>query len=273
MSIDPNLDWLANDEGDLQPDAVRAIEAQRQQGAAAQPAGRAQPGATDASRVVQHEAQPPLRRPQAVDAVQGPGRGAARPQTSHQSTGVPVQVAPRGASLTPAIVGLLAVALVAGTIGALVGNQLGRRGVSPPTFVSELPTTTEVVPRGMPTASVTGINVNLRMGPGIGYPVAARLMPGEGIVVREERDGWFAASTMAGASGWVFGAYLRGSSTPDRGAAVITQLLTSNGFGSLVVLRPGDKVFVARNSVGQYDVILPTGRRLQVPTEALRRVD
>lgn len=255
MTLDPNLDWLANDEGDLRPEALRAIEAEQQRVAAARSAAQGQQRPAGATRAAQADPRP-AQRPAENQIV----RPSAPP-------------AGGTATLSLVIAAVLAVAVVSGLIGALTASHLARGKTRTPSFMSELPTSTEVTLRGQPTASVTGINVNLRTGPGIGYPVAARLMPGEDVVLRGERNGWFAASTLVGASGWVFGAYLRGSASSDRGAAVITETLTSDGFGAHVVLRPGDRVFVARNSTGQYDVILPTGRRLRVPAEALSRVD
>jgi hypothetical protein len=175
--------------------------------------------------------------------------------------------------MVPVIAGVVAVAFVSGLLGALVAGHIVSRGSGDFRVVQEQPATVAVTSIATPTASVNGINVNLRTGPGLGFPVTARLLPGEGVVLRDEREGWFAATTMTGMSGWVFGAFLRGSGSPDRGAAVVRQLLTSNASGPFVVLRPGDKVFFVQDGAGQVDVILPTGRRLRVAPEALVRVE
>jgi hypothetical protein len=175
----------------------------------------------------------------------------------------------RRPSNTPLIAVLLVTALGAGVLGALVANRFGPIGSAGFGAPQLQPATTEA----MPMATINGINVNLRTGPGLGFPVIARLSPGEGVMLREERDGWFATTTMSGVGGWVFGAFLRGSRLPDRGAAVITQRLGGGGYGPFVVLSPGDKVFYVRHASGQVELVLPTGRRLRVAPEALVRVD
>ena len=164
---------------------------------------------------------------------------------------------------------LLTAALGCGVLGALLANRIGSIGSGGFGAPKLQPASTEAIP----TATINGINVSLRTGPGLGFPVTARLSPGEGVMLREERDGWFATTTMTGTGGWVFGAFLRGSRLPDRGAAVITHMLASGGFGRIVMLRPGDKVFYVRDDAGQVEVLLPSGRRLRVAPEALVRVD
>lgn len=115
----------------------------------------------------------------------------------------------------------------------------------------------------VPAAFVNGINVNLRSGPGLSYPVVARLQDGEGLILAGERAGWCSVSTMTGASGYVFGAFVRGAPWVDRGAGRIVRSLVSDGSPS-VVLRSGDKVFVSRLSDGSFIVTLPTGRQWRV---------
>jgi uncharacterized protein YgiM (DUF1202 family) len=122
-------------------------------------------------------------------------------------------------------------------------------------------------------ALVNGTNVNLRSGPGLGFLTIARLVPSEGLQVRSEQRGWYAVTTESGLSGWVFGAFLRGTSSPDRGAAVVTQMLASNGAEPRVIVRPGEKVFFTRETDGSVVIVLPTGRELCVSPEVLTRVE
>lgn len=114
-----------------------------------------------------------------------------------------------------------------------------------------------------PGATVNGINVNLRSGPDIGFPVIARLFDGDLLHLGEERDGWYAATTAAGVPGYVFGAFVRGAPRGDRGPGRVVHPLVSDG-SPPVVLRAGEKVFLTREASGQFLVTLPTGRRLRV---------
>ncbi len=159
-------------------------------------------------------------------------------------------------------------ALGSGLLGALVAGSIVSSGQG---RTHELPTDAMSLPAG--GALVNGINVNFRTGPGLTFPVAARLNPGERLALHEERDGWFAAITTSGTRGWVFGAFLAGIGTNNHGAAVVRRTLSSDDQGLLVTLQPGDKVYFVRNRGGRTEVILPTGQRLRVAPEYLARVD
>jgi hypothetical protein len=167
-------------------------------------------------------------------------------------------------------------ALVAGVIGASVGSKgIGRPGVVPK-LVPIAPTATTASPANPSSSAaafVNGINVNMRTGPGLGFPVAARLMPGEGLSVREEREGWCSVTTAAGAGGWVYAALIRGRNEPGERPAVVRQLFVSDDFGARVVLRPGQKVLRLRGADGSSTALLPDGRRIAVPGEVLVDAD
>ena len=238
MSVGPDLGWLADDEGNLRPDVARDL------------LGAPLP-------LVPGPPAPAPVQPRVAAAAQ-----ARRPLAQPVAQVVRV----RGSSLP-------IVPLLLGVIGAFIGFSLGNWFVWHPMArhdgLNVVPES--AVPRR--AASVNGVNVNVRSGPGLNFPPILKLTAGEGLLVGAERGGWFAVTTNTGVSGWVFGAFLRGPGSADQGAAIVTQLLTSDGIGQHVVLRPGDKVFVVRNGDGQADVILPTGRRLRVAPEALTRVD
>ena len=121
-------------------------------------------------------------------------------------------------------------------------------------------------------ATVNGSNVNLRTGPGLGFPVVAKLFDGDLLHLGEERDGWYAATTAAGVPGHVFGAFVRGVPRGDRGPGRIVHPLVSDG-SPPVVLRAGEKVFLTRDVSGQFLVTLPTGRRLRVSPSDVDALD
>ena len=114
-------------------------------------------------------------------------------------------------------------------------------------------------------ARVSGFNVNLRTGPGVSYPVATRLQDGEPIAIREERMGWYSASTNSATTGWVFGAYLSGVAGADRSPAIVRRMIVSGVGPGLVVLRPGQRVLHVRTPDGRSAALLPDG--LQVGVE------
>jgi hypothetical protein len=236
VTIGPDLDWLADDEGNLRPQVAQEL-------ANAPPPEPMRP-----------EPQP-LPRPQRV-IEQVVGRLAAAPVPRFVRPGQRPRV-----SLT-----LLACGVVlAGLVGFAVGKWRSS-GVHPVDVGSTASTTA-------PLALVNGTNVNLRSGPGLAFPVLARLLPGESLQVRDEQEGWYSVTTSTGLAGWVFGAFVRGRTTPDRGPALVTQLLASDGSGPRVILRPGDKVFVVRQSDGSTEIVLPTGRHLRVSSNVLAPVE
>lgn len=238
MTIGPDLDWLADAEGNLRPQVARdLLEAQP-------PPAPRQP------------ATPPAQPP--IPTVPQPRRPVAQP------FGPAVRVS--GASIP-------VVPILLGVIVALVGFALGTWFAQRPIANNEELTMAPVTAPAARAMVVNGVNVNVRSGPGLNFPPILKLTPGESLLVRAEQEGWCAVTTNTGTSGWVFGAFLRGHGNADQGAAIVTQLLTSSGDVQRVVLRPGDKVFVVQNGDGRAGVILPTGRRLSVAPEALIRVE
>lgn len=115
-----------------------------------------------------------------------------------------------------------------------------------------------------PGGAISGINVNLRAGPGLGYAVLTKLMDGQPVVVREARDGWVSITTNSGLSGWVFGAYVSGVASSSHVPAVVRRLMVGGVGDSRVVLRPGDRVLHERGEDGRHIALLADGRRIVV---------
>jgi uncharacterized protein YraI len=156
--------------------------------------------------------------------------------------------------------------LLAGVIGFAAGSW---RGAVIERVGGTIPNTQAAVS----VALVNGTNVNLRSGPGMGFPVLARMTSGEAVEVRGKQAGWYSVTTSAGVGGWVFGAFLHGMRSDDCGPAIVTRFLASNGSGPRVVLRPCDKVFVERQGDGSTEIVLPSGRRLRVSPDVLAPAD
>lgn len=261
MTIGRDLDWLADDEGNLHPEVSREI-----MHAATPDAGQPPhpPPAPPAPRQAEAPRPGQVARP---DPAPPPERHAeARPQVQVVERQVPVLLPV--ARPRPALHWLGVVAAAAGLTGLLIGRWLP----VPASPTSGVSSNTESPLLTAPMALVSGVNVNLRTGPGLGYPVVARLLPGEGLRIGQEREGWCAVTTNTGVSGYVFAAFLRGLRLPDRGAAQVVRPLTSNG-EPRIVLRPGDKVFYVREPSGSTLVLLPTGRRLWVSNDDLAPLD
>jgi len=151
--------------------------------------------------------------------------------------------------------------------GARFGNQPGDRSSVLENIVAESrrdtvasTTSVESTPRG----AISGINVNLRGGPGLGYSVMTKLMDGQAVVVREARDGWVSITTNSGISGWVFGAYVSGAASSSHVPAVVRRLMVGGVGSSRVVLRPGDRVLHERSDDGRDIALLADGRRMVV---------
>jgi hypothetical protein len=163
------------------------------------------------------------------------------------------------------IIGLTAVA--AGFLGTRVAmRSLGTSGIKANvvTELTESPDPGPTTSAATTGANIMGINVNLRTGPGIGYPIAGRLQPGEGLAVQEQRGGWCSVTTSSGIAGWVHGAYVSGIGGPDHSAAIVRRLIVSNGIGGRVVLQPGQRVLRVSAPDGRAAVLLPDGRQISV---------
>jgi hypothetical protein len=237
VTIGPDLDWLADDEGNLRPQVAREL-------ANAPPPEPMRPEAE------------PLPEPRRV-VGQVVRRLAAAPVPRVAWTAERPRV-----SLTLLVLGVG----LAGVIGFAVGKW--RSSAVHPMGEVVGPT-----PTAAPLALVNGHNVNLRSGPGLAFPALARLLTGEALQVRDEQAGWYSVTTSTGLGGWVFGAFVRGRAAPDRGPALVTKLLASDGSGPRVILRPDDKVFVARQPDGSTVIVLPTGRDLRVSPNVLAPIE
>jgi uncharacterized protein YraI len=168
---------------------------------------------------------------------------------------------------------VLMLALAAAAAG-LVGLRLGSRtsvgiasatGAPAATFAA--PSTESV---NLPAnGTVSGVNVNLRTGPGLGYSIAAGLQQGEPVTVRDERTGWYSVTTSSGAAGWVFGAYVSGVGARDQSPAIVRRMLVRTGGQGQVVLRPGDRVLHLLMADGRSAALLPDGQRVFVEEGAL----
>lgn len=284
MTLGPELVDLSDDAGNLRPEVARIIA-----GAPDRPIPPAPEPAPAAAPVP-----PPLQAPPVAPIAERPWRAAAPPPVDRVQPAMaaarvvfpqqPVRqltvTIPDLAAARVSFVSMLVVAAVAAFAAGLIGASVGLKGSSRlgvvPNLGSVTPTTTAATPASPSSSTpafVNGVNVNMRTGPGLGFPVAARLMPGEGLRVREEREGWCSVTTAAGASGWVYAALIRGRNEPGERPAVVRRLFVSDGVGARVVLRPGQKVLRLTSADGSSTALLPDGRRIAVPEEVLVDAD
>lgn len=235
MTLGPDLDWLADSEGTLRPDAARAI---------AQPPGAVPP--------------PALQRAAANAALR-----AVRPPLQ---PGIPRIV------LAPAWVPVVIVGVA--IAGVAVGRWSGSKSLpATSTEFSTNQQTAVTSPPPVRQAVVNGVNVNLRTGPGLFAPVLGRLVPGETVRLSGERSGWFVVETSSGLRGFVFGALLRGAGSVEGSSATITEPLRADVAGGTLDLRPGQRVLARSDGSGVTTILLPTGVRLGVPQHALAFLD
>ena len=270
MTLGPELVDLSDDAGNLRPEIARVIADAPDRPVAPAPA------------------------PAPVAPVAGqPWRGAAPPQAGRvrpavAAAGVPFPQRPARqltvtipdlAATRVSLVSMLVIATLAALAAGLIGASVGSKGSSRLGVVPNLglvgPTraANALNPSSSTAVLVDGVNVNMRTGPGLGFPVAARLMPGEGLAVQEDREGWCSVTTAAGASGWVYGALVRGRNKLGERPAVVRRLYVSDDFGARVVLRPGQKVLHLTSTDGNSTALLPDGRRIRVPAEVLVDAD
>jgi len=278
MTLGPEMVDLSDDAGNLRPEVARMIA-----GAPDRPISRAperapapppaQPAAPAAEHPWRPAAPPPVDR---VVAAMVAGRVALPQRPVRQLTVTVPDLAATRVSLVSMLVVATLAAVAAGLIGASVGSKGIRRLGVEPDLGSVTPTATATPPAGPSSSTpalVNGVNVNMRTGPGLGFAVAARLIPGEGLSVREERAGWCSVTTAVGTRGWVYAALIRGRNEPGERPAVVRQLFVSDGFGARVVLRPGQKVLRLGEADGNSTVLLPDGRRVAVPAGVLVDAD
>lgn len=114
-------------------------------------------------------------------------------------------------------------------------------------------------------AFIVGGWVNLRKGPGIGYPVIGRCRPREAIHIGGHQDGWYEVSSESGRSGWIYGAYVSESIGPWLGTAVIIEPVGRGARNYEKGLYPGDRVLVQKRTTrSSIIVILPDGERMEL---------
>jgi len=287
MTIGPEDFDLTDDNGRLRPEVARALQEVPDRPLVV-PAGAAPPAAAlPPAPPIPPAAAPPVRAeaPWPVLARQpAPVALPVRPADDRHRTGLPVReltlTVPDLAAARVSLIPLLLIVVLTAIVASFLGTRVALRSMGPETTKSEIshslpqsPPTRLGSPAPSTSATVSGINVNMRTGPGLGFPVAARLMPGEGLSVREEREGWCAVTTAAGASGWVYAALIRGRNEPGERPAVVRRLFVSDGFGVRVVLRPGQKVLRLGGADGSSTALLPDGRRVAVPGEVLVDAD
>ena len=280
MTLGPELLDLSDDAGNLRPEVARIIA-----GAPDRPIPPA-PAAAPLPPPVQVQPAPlvteqPWRAaaPPPVDRVP-PAMAAARAAFPQRPVRQLVVTVPDLMATRVSFVSMVAVATLAAFAAGLIGASVGSRGIGRPGLVPSpaldnptAATTTTVIPPSSTPVSANGINVNMRTGAGLGFPVVARLMPGEALTIREEREGWCSVTTVKGASGWVYGGLIRGRNVPGEWPAVVRQLFVSDGFGARVILRPGQKVLQLTSADGSSVALLPDGRRISVPMEVLANAD
>lgn len=115
-----------------------------------------------------------------------------------------------------------------------------------------------------PTVTVGAATVNLRSGPGIGYPVVSQLYQGEPVEIGAEQGGWCRLSSSHGASGYVFAGLLSGIGDNAHSPAVVRRLTVGGGPWRRVVLRPGQRVLRVTDADGRITAVLPDGSQLAV---------
>jgi len=269
MTLGPELVDLSDDAGNLRPEIARVIADAPDRPVAPAPAPA--PVALAAEHPWRAAAPPQAGRVRPVV----PAAGVAFPQRPARQLTVTI---PDLAATRVSLVSMLVVATLAASAAGLIGASVGSKGNSQlgvPNLGSVGSTTaaTPLNPSSSTAVLVNGVNVNMRTGPGLGFPVAARLMPGEGLAVHEARDGWCSVTTAAGASGWVYAALVRGRDEPGERPAIVRQLFVSGDIGGRVILRPGQKVLHLTSTDGSSIALLPDGSRIRVPVEVLVDAD
>lgn len=279
MTVGPDLDWLADPEANIRPEVAHILETQPDAiiEPAAEPAQEEEPAQRDVRRQNERPLRPTADREpvQQRPRVEHVGRRTP-PQTEAYEIRIPVP------AVAVARVPVGMAVLCAGLVSALAlyaGARFGARVAGPRTSTevatvassygaAALATPVEATPNG----TISGLDVNLRSGPGLGYSVVAKLQDGESVSVRDERAGWTSISTSTGGTGWVFGAYVGGTASATQSPAIVRHLLVGGIGPSRVVLRPGERVLHRRAPNGQSIALLPDGRQVAVEEGGLADV-
>ncbi len=264
-------DWLADDEGNLTPEAARAVE---RLGARAidQPPPVAQGwrpsprtilltlvGFTALNLLIALVPNERERETHSILPVTTP-EPPARPTTSRASSrpepGLAASESHRRTPPSPAL------------------PQRSRSALTS----AERPTThASTAQNGVVTASmpgrageIFGSLVRLRTRPSLRARIQQTLAPRTTVRVLDQQDGWCKLQLPGGRTGWTFGAYVRGPGHFGLGPAVLTKTLVA----STTRLTSGTKVLVERRAgPGKVQLRLPDGTRLIAPDNSLRLVD
>ena len=270
MTVGPDLDWLADPEANIRPEVARILETQPDAiiEPEAEPAQEAPPH-RDVRRPNDRPAPPvPDREPvQQHPRVEPVGR---RPPPQPETYEIRIPVPAVAVTRVPLGMAVLCAGIVS-ALALYAGAQFGARVAAPSTntgvatvaspFGAAAQATPVEVTR---SGTISGLNVNLRSGPGLGYSVVAKLQDGESVAIRDERAGWTSISTSSGAIGWVFGAYVGGTAIANQSPAIVRHLLVGGTGPGQVVLRPGERVLHRRAPNGQSIALLPDGRQVAV---------
>ena len=279
MTVGPDLDWLADPEANIRPEVARILETQPE--AIIEPAAEPVQEEAPPQRDVRRSNERPLRPTPDREPVQ------QRPRVEHVGRRTPprpeayeIRIPVPAVAVTRVPLGMAV--LCAGLVSALAlyaGARFGAQVAGPSmstdvaTVASPYGAAAQVTPvQATPNGTISGLNVNLRSGPGLGYPVVAKLQDGESVAIRDERAGWTSISTSTGATGWVFGAYVGGTAIANQSPAIVRRLLVGGTGPGQVVLRPGERVLHRRAPNGQSIALLPDGRQFAVEEGGLADV-
>ena len=265
MTLGPEWDDISDDAGNLRPDVARAIQ-QVPDRPVAHPAAPVPPRPQVQRPPIGGPPEAMAPEPRRTVVEPAPLFGLPRPRARQVILTIPDLSATR-VSLATMVVPLVAVAIVAAMMGALLTSKrpaspVDQSGFSRPGDVTAGLHTES--PQGARALVITGVNVNLRSGPGLGYPVVAKLQDGESVSLLDERGGWASIATNSGTIGWMFGAYLSGAASSTHGPAIVRRLMILGTGNTRVVLRPGERVLHYRTPDGRDIALLPDGRQISV---------
>lgn len=109
---------------------------------------------------------------------------------------------------------------------------------------------------------VNGDNVNVRGGPGLGYPVLKRVNRDHVVVVTQEKDGWYYGSLEDGSKGW-FAGWLVEMVKEGSIARTDVNVRSGPGLNETILTRvdKGDPVIILSQAQSWYQVRLADGRK------------
>lgn len=266
MTIGPDL---TDDNGRLRPEVARVLQEVPDRPL---PPQRQEPhapiGAPEA--ILADPVPPAVPRPRVAPArdLNEPRRTLPPILGPRRQDGLPVReirlAIPDLAAARVSLGNALLLTILVGGLSLYAGTRMSGRVAWPAAHSVEPEATAPGSIEGSRAGVITGINVNLRSGAGLGYPVITKLDSGESISLLDERDGWCSVATSSGAMGWVFGAYVSGMASPARGPAIVQRTMLAGSSPTRLVLRPGERVIHERTRDGRHIALLPDGRRIGV---------